>query len=63
VVVQIQYFNFNSRGEVMRRSIVGRCSRDNELVLAQWERSVTWRDDVSRRRGGMGRRKGGHDAS
>jgi hypothetical protein len=66
VVVWIQCFSFSSRGEAIEKSIAERSSRGSEIILAQWEGSVT-------RHGGMvisvggemtpRRGKGGDDAS
>jgi hypothetical protein len=45
-VVRIQCFDFGSRGNAIRRSIVRKWSRDSELVLAPWEESVTRHNGV-----------------
>jgi hypothetical protein len=66
MVVWIQCFNFSLRGEAIGQTIVGRWSGDGELLLAQWEGSVTRFDGVTTSTRGdaaLRRGKGGEDAS
>jgi hypothetical protein len=41
VMVRIQCFSFGSRGKTMGQSITERSNGGSELVLTQWEGSVT----------------------
>jgi hypothetical protein len=65
-VVRIQYFDFDSRGETMGRSVADRWSGGSELVLTSWKDSVTRRDDVMTSTKGEatpGSEKGGNNVS
>jgi hypothetical protein len=66
VIVQIQCFGFGLRGKAAGWSIAEIWSGGSELILVQWEGSVTWCGGVMMSIGGEaapGRGKGGDGAS